>query len=552
MLLEKKWVHKVYIFIIFIMIGFFSLSLTLGMNQASLSQGVIKDLNKDWINKNSLSNDKVDLPEEISVGEDNPVVIEKNLNESFKEEQTLLIRSSLANVQVLLDNDEIYRSLRKRNSLLNRPLASTWHLVSLPRESNAKDLTLVYFSPFESMHGTLNPVLYGNRGDLVLYLIKENAFIVITDLMILFLGIILVMFSFNFSEQTRQSVFSIGLFSILLSFWMLSETKMLQFFTANEVIIGSLAYVSLSLVSIPLIIYIKSIINEENKIFDFFITAFIINTLLVITMQLLGIKEFFETMGITHLLISLLILYSFYISYKSIWKKKEKNLKYFTLGIFALTVFSALELIKFYVFGIQTVSLFVRIGAILFIGIIGYGSIKAYIDHMEKSYRSEVYKELAYKDSLTGAKNRMAFQKEIEYLFMNKYLLNELCFIIFDLNNLKKINDEFGHIYGDQGIIAAYNCIEEYFNSFGNCYRIGGDEFACLLKIEDEKVLEERLQEFKKAINEINSNFDFPFNIASGYAFYDSETDYSPKELIHRGDQEMYKEKYSQKHHRES
>jgi len=135
---------------------------------------------------------------------------------------------------------------------------------------------------------------------------------------------------------------------------------------------------------------------------------------------------------------------------------------------------------------------------------------------------------------------------------MNKYLLNELCFIIFDLNNLKKINDEFGHIYGDQGIIAAYNCIEEYFNSFGNCYRIGGDEFACLLKIEDEKVLEERLQEFKKAINEINSNFDFPFNIASGYAFYDSETDYSPKELIHRGDQEMYKEKYSQKHHRES
>jgi hypothetical protein len=167
MLLEKKWVQKIYLFIIFIMIGFFGLSLALGMNQASLSQGVINNLNETWVNKNTLSNDLIDLPTEISVKEDNPVIIEKNLNESFKEEQTLLIRSSLANVQVLLDNVEIYRSLRKRDSFFNRPLASTWHLVSLPRESHAKKLTLVYFSPFGSMHGTLNPVLYGNRGDLI-------------------------------------------------------------------------------------------------------------------------------------------------------------------------------------------------------------------------------------------------------------------------------------------------------------------------------------------------------------------------------------------------
>lgn len=551
MLLEKKWLYKLYLFIFFILIGFFSLSLTLGTNQSSLFNGEIKDLNDSWVNKSSINDKTINLPDEINIEQDQPVIIQKKLNESFKEEQTILIRSSLANIQVLLDDKEIYRDTRKRDSLFNRPLASAWHLVSLPQESNGSNLTLTYFSPFEAMHGTLNPVLYGNRGDLILHLIKENTLIVITDLFVLLLGIILVIFSFNFSEQIKQSIMSIGFFSILLSLWMLSETKMLQFFTANEIIIGSLAYISLSLTAIPLIVYIKSIINEENKIFDFFIVAFVINTLLIIALQLLGIKEFFETMWSTHLLIGLLIIYAFYISYKSIWKKKEKNLKYFTLGILVFAIFSSLELIRFYAFGIQTVSVLVRLGVILFIAIIGYGGIKAYIEHMERSYKSEVYKELAYKDSLTGAQNRMAFQNEIEYLFMNKDLLDNLCFIIFDLNNLKRINDEYGHVTGDQGIIAAYNCIEEYFKSLGNCYRIGGDEFACLLKIDDENVLKKRLYEFKEAIKEMNQNFEFPFNIASGFAFYNEKTDYSPKELIHRGDQEMYKEKYSQKNSRE-
>lgn len=551
MLLENKWLYKLYIFIFFILIGYFSLSLTLGLNQSSLFHGDIKELNDSWVNKNSVNEKTINLPERITVQQDNSVIIQRKLTEEFKEDQTLLIRSSLANSQVLLDDDLIYEDTRKSKTLLNRPLASAWHLVSLPQDSNGKSLKLIFFSPFKGMHGTLNPVLYGDRGDLVLYLIKENALPVVIDLFILMIGIILVIFSFNFSEEVKQSIMSIGLFSILLSFWMLTETKMLQFFTANEVIIGSLAYISLSLTAIPLIVYIKSIINEKNKMFDFFIIAFLLNTILIIVLQLLGIKEFFETMGSTHLLIGLLILYVFYLTYKNIWKKKEKNLKYFTLGILVFAIFSFFELLKFYILGIQTVSIFVRIGVILFIGIIGYGGIKAYIEHIERSYKSMVYKELAYKDSLTGAKNRMAFQKEIEYLFMNKDLLNHLCFIIFDLNNLKRINDEYGHVSGDQGIIAAYNCIEEFFSTLGNCYRIGGDEFACLLKIEDEEILKSKLKDFKIAIKAMNETFDFPFNIASGYAFYDSERDYSPKELIHRGDQEMYKEKYSQKNSRE-
>lgn len=50
-----------------------------------------------------------------------------------------------------------------------------------------------------------------------------------------------------------------------------------------------------------------------------------------------------------------------------------------------------------------------------------------------------------------------------------------------DLNGLKHINDHFGHSAGDELIIGAARCIERAFAGYGECYRIGGDEFCAIL-----------------------------------------------------------------------
>ena len=46
--------------------------------------------------------------------------------------------------------------------------------------------------------------------------------------------------------------------------------------------------------------------------------------------------------------------------------------------------------------------------------------------------------------------------------------------MIADLNNLKRINDTYGHRLGDEAIINTANLINDNFNDIGNCYRIGG------------------------------------------------------------------------------
>jgi diguanylate cyclase (GGDEF)-like protein len=53
--------------------------------------------------------------------------------------------------------------------------------------------------------------------------------------------------------------------------------------------------------------------------------------------------------------------------------------------------------------------------------------------------------------------------------------------VTFDLNNLKQCNDQYGHRAGDEYIINAAHIIEDNFERYGKCYRIGGDEFCCII-----------------------------------------------------------------------
>ena len=94
-----------------------------------------------------------------------------------------------------------------------------------------------------------------------------------------------------------------------------------------------------------------------------------------------------------------------------------------------------------------------------------------------------VTKELAYHDSLTGTKNKHAYvEKEEEMnVFIREKKVTEFSIILFDLNDLKAINDTYGHDVGDKYIIKTCEMIASYFNR-DEIYRFGGDEFVLILE----------------------------------------------------------------------
>jgi diguanylate cyclase (GGDEF)-like protein len=113
-----------------------------------------------------------------------------------------------------------------------------------------------------------------------------------------------------------------------------------------------------------------------------------------------------------------------------------------------------------------------------------------------------------------------------------------------DLDNLKGINDAFGHREGDLAIIRAANALEETFRDSDILARLGGDEFAVLASAASIQTREAIVPTMDRSLEKANaeeSRYKLSFSI--GIALFDPETACSLGELMARADQDMYANK---------
>ncbi|MCR5001609.1 MAG: GGDEF domain-containing protein [Lachnospiraceae bacterium] len=155
--------------------------------------------------------------------------------------------------------------------------------------------------------------------------------------------------------------------------------------------------------------------------------------------------------------------------------------------------------------------------------------------------------ELTETDSLTHVKNRTAFEAKAEEI-KKKIRFNsnlEFAVAMFDVNNLKTVNDEFGHDAGDEYIINSCMMICKIFKR-SPVYRMGGDEFAALLMGDDFIMREELLRELRRKIKDLDAA-DIPvyekLSVASGVAVFEQGVDLSLNDVYKKADKEMYDNK---------
>lgn len=157
---------------------------------------------------------------------------------------------------------------------------------------------------------------------------------------------------------------------------------------------------------------------------------------------------------------------------------------------------------------------------------------------------------LAFRDSLTGVRNKTAYDDYISD-FEEKIAKGEVTkygIAILDTNDLKDINDRFGHEHGNIYLINSCKLICQVF-SHSPVFRIGGDEFAAILLNKD---LEHRIQlmeALRQGMTE-SKGAENPWeriSIACGIAVCDDPKKQSVTEIFNRADSEMYKDKKTSK-----
>ena len=161
-------------------------------------------------------------------------------------------------------------------------------------------------------------------------------------------------------------------------------------------------------------------------------------------------------------------------------------------------------------------------------------SYNALLDR-HKEFENEL-RYVAEYDSLTGLPNRYSYNEFLKNAVEDE---KSVCIFLFDLNNLKFVNDTYGHAKGDELIKNASLCIKECFldEAGKNCYRIGGDEFVSILDNIDKEDINKYLDKFTELEKK------HKVSIAVGCAYAKSIKDIGYERLIISADKNMYKNK---------
>ena len=175
--------------------------------------------------------------------------------------------------------------------------------------------------------------------------------------------------------------------------------------------------------------------------------------------------------------------------------------------------------------------------------IIIIASVISYLIMVKAS--DNIYKIMAYSDILTGYENRMAFESKLKKCDILAKEGNSVTVMVFDVNNLKIVNDTLGHNCGDELIKNTADIISEHIGEKKALYRIGGDEFGALLV----NYSWEKVSNILKAIRSESRNVlkDVPFSCAVGMSRYDKSGDSSIRDAFLRADDSMYEDKQRSK-----
>ncbi len=158
---------------------------------------------------------------------------------------------------------------------------------------------------------------------------------------------------------------------------------------------------------------------------------------------------------------------------------------------------------------------------------------------------------LAHRDALTGIRNKLAFNQEMNRLD-DELVAGQTRFgiAVVDMNDLKLINDNYGHDRGDESLRHLSSIICSVF-VHSPVFRIGGDEFAVVLRDNDYDKIDELVDEFKAALAGQAGGADAQpwerVSAALGYALYDAAKDKDSNDVFRRADSQMYQHKTAMK-----
>lgn len=454
--------------------------------------------------------------------------------------RNLLFFTNHQEVRVYMNDVMIYANERA-DSIFGHTTAAVWNQIELPEISGTVKVRITPVYPGQKQ---TNYTFYLGNGVAMGYAIIRQSFpSMLMCLLILIIGICTLCFwGFSrFHHRWPSDILFLGLLTLFLGVWALGETQGVIYLLQNRVAASYTAYTCLMAVGILFVMFTHRFMHLHDKIpYGVLMTYGMVEVIVCELLQFFNIRDMKQTVVLTHTMIVASIAYMLLgicvnLRRHCYLRRTVVN----AVGFVVLSVTMIFDMYMYYNYRVN-VDHVGKFGILIYILMIGVETLREASKNVSEEQHLQMYREMAMKDMLTGCYNRNAYDEELE----NAKDVKWSQVVTFDLNDLKRCNDTYGHQSGDKYLCDAASIIRNVYGKYGRVYRIGGDEFCVItrgLSMQRLRDLQARLAQAEREYNQRRP--DVAIEIACGYALYDERWDTTIEDIRLRADVRMYEDK---------
>ncbi len=498
------------------------------------------------------------FPRDLS-GNIQTVTMTRVVTEDMLDDTTLRVYNRLSSMEAYMDDELIYE-IKPDKDHPKQYMGMGYYFIQLPKYRKDHELKLVFHALEKGAISNLPNVELTTTSTAYSSYVDENVVGIFTSIFLVVLGLIITIVSLAYTYLNNDyfRLFLIGVFSFFGGMWCICSHKIMLLLGTSVAMNSSMEYFLMEISFLPLLgfdIKIRANLAEKEK--SIIRSTMIINivfNLIVTSLHYTDVYHYSQSVFWFYGLAMLNCAVILFVGVNDISKmnKGEKIFHYAT---------SCISLAGFWLIFEYINGNFISRGAPRLAKAVVPVTLVIYVVALLCSYAVHLYNvvlsrsqqetlaTMVYQDSLTGLYNRI--ESEETFVALDKKAEPNYMFIDFDLNGLKKLNDEKGHAAGDLLISSFGKVLQESFSEYGKSMRMGGDEFLTIIEGEkiptETEVMQKYFANLEKYRKETGLEIDASYGIASSSEVFNPKSE----QVFRIADERMYEMKRQSKKGRE-
>ena len=421
----------------------------------------------------------------VLADEDHPglsVVLSNTIPENLVRPYSLMFRTSQKRVEVLLDGQSIYSYDAQIDARKVKVIGYINHAVWLPEVSEGKLLEIHLVSQDSRSGMLLYDVYIGSRVSQLVALLRYDGLSLLFGSLMLLLSLTVFLFSLTLFRKMdiQQHAFAFAGIECCAGLWVICGSMSTQLLVHNQLflLVGGM----IALYFLP--VFVTRFVNgmyalKESRIFSRVAWLFPIWFVLISMFQLFGLTDYHVWFIPAAFALRIYFLTLVGFSIKA-YVQGNRPVGQFLVAFVCLLISITGELILLLMPSPSLLN-----ALVLNLGISAFGLVLLrqmlirIMRYIKIRGKEEYLVSLARTDALTGVANRTAFEEHLGRL-REQFWTGPLAIMVFDVNDLKELNDLRGHAVGDMVLRTIAEELTVMFKDIGTIYRIGGDEFVMI------------------------------------------------------------------------